>query len=198
VQYENATKFAARELGFRWFLSGNRAARPQYWTLCNYQSSNERSEINQARSMGVIESKAQFHGVDRDPQAIAHNRALHPEAAWFASEWLAALLAAKQRGTFAPSLVYLDTLAQVDLETAPALVAWTMRLCPIGTALLVNVLLTQPYVGNRVLDSSRFLELVAAQAGPESGQWDKSVERFYYRAGQTVMGTYCLRKRGGQ
>jgi hypothetical protein len=198
MRYENATKFAARELGFRWFLSGTRTARPQYWTLCNYQSASSRSEINQARSMGVIESKAQFHGVDKDAEAIAHNRALHPEAAWFASEWLAALLAAKQRGTFAPSLVYLDTLSQVDLAAAPGLVAWTMRLCPAGTALLVNVLLTQPYVGNRALDGSRFLELVAAQAGPESLQWYKAVERFDYRAGQTVMGTYCFRKGGGR
>jgi hypothetical protein len=190
--YENPVKIAAREHGFRWFLSTGRTV-GQYWTLCNYQSDSEQSEINQAVSFGAIPSKTQFNGVDRSASAIAYNAELHPEAAWHTGEWLHTVHSAYRRGIFAPALVYLDTCSLVDCEATATLVAWTMRLCPPGACIIANVMLVNPHSHHK-LDAGQFLQRVVNEAGPEANAW-QSAARWDYKASATTMGTYCFAKR---
>ena len=105
-----------------------------YWTLCNFQSDNDGSEISQLVNSGFI-TKEQFYGVDRDSEIINHNRDIHPEANWFCGDWTEII---QNCDNFNPALIYLDTTSFADHSIAGNMVIKTMMLCPKDTLLMAT------------------------------------------------------------
>lgn len=81
----------------------------EYWTLCSTQTRNNDAEIMQMCHEGFLVPQ-QFHGVDHNPTAIDLNRINHPDAHWYAVQWEQMLY----RPEFKPTLVYLDSVWQLD------------------------------------------------------------------------------------
>jgi len=101
-----------------------------YWTLCNRQT----DDIQELVKMGVI-IESQYYGVNQDERIIEKNRNSHPEANWFAGEFLDVI--GEHYDQFRPSLVFFSTTSP-RAKTAMYL-ARLMECCPSGTALITNV-----------------------------------------------------------
>jgi len=176
-------------------LTGNRRIPDdrEYWTLASVQPLHEGSEISQMERLGLL-TKNQFHGVDWNKNIIAQNELWHPEAHWYAGEWVDVIGA----NEFNPALCYLDTTAFADRHVAARLVSETMLLCPAQTVLFANLMLNDPYA-KRKIDPNAVLQAISEGVPPsELRRWDLSVENFEYSmTGKTSMLTYVFYKPGG-
>lgn len=187
-------KFKAREENIAIYrrLTGNTSipSGRGYWTLCNLQPPTDKSEIVQLVKAGMI-SKRQFFGVDMDTSIIAKNRQWHPDANWLAGEWLEVLWKEEE---FNPGMVYLDTTSFVDSTISIRLASQTMDMCPQGTVLLVNAMLTDPR-SRRRFDPDKFLAGVARSV-PQLGKWDSQIAVYEYSTtGRTRMVTLVFYRR---
>jgi hypothetical protein len=163
-----------------------------YWTLCNWQPTGRESEISQLIRSGLI-TKNQFFGVDRDAAIIAQNRAWHPEAHWYAGEWLTSI---ECEDAFEPGMVYLDSTNFADHHAAIELVVGTMLRCPSGTVLLVNVMMNDPRSSRKFNSDKLIGSIVCRIPASELTKWDSQVINYdYSMTGLTKMGTFAFHKR---
>jgi hypothetical protein len=163
-------KVLARAEGIRLFraMTGRRSipSGQTYWTLCNRQGVEPDSEINQLVSEGVC-TKSQFVGVDYDAALIEQNRIDHPEAKFICGEWTEAIMT-----DFNPALVYLDSTGTADCPHTADLCTRTMQRCPVGTVLLCNVMLTNPYTGDVCSRETLLSNIAERCTEAELDAWD--------------------------
>lgn len=141
-RYESEGKVLARREVMKAYQrhTGHTSLQGEYWTLCSVQTRNDDSEIMQLCHDGFLVPR-QFHGVDQNPEAIEVNKVNHPGAHWHAAQWEQILY----RPEFNPSLVYLDSIWQLDGGTKgslknPKLVqlaAMTLQACRLPKAVVV-------------------------------------------------------------
>jgi hypothetical protein len=147
-------------------------------------------------SLGLL-TKNQFHGVESwYKEANVLNRANHPEAHWYDEAWEDVLL---NHENFNPGLIYFDSEFTVESKEAARMTAATMRRCPYGTVLIVNVMLTNPYKGVVLQDTQVLLDNIAQHfTDTELEAWDWFGEGFdsytYSGSGRTVMLSLTLFK----
>jgi hypothetical protein len=166
-----------------------------YWTLCNQQPPEDGSEIEQLTKEGLIQ-KAQFYGVDWDKGIIDQNRIWHPEAKWFNGDWLDVI---EDQENFNPGLIYLDTTAFADHHHSTQMTVRTMLRCPVGTVLLVNVMMNDPRSPKKKKFKADILMKEIAKKVPISDlkKWDKEIKNYVYQTTRyTQMGTFIFYKRG--
>ncbi len=168
-------------------------ATKQYWTLCNRQSGPE-SEIEQCVSSGLL-VKSQFHGVDNNEYLIVANQVDHPDAHWYAGKWTDVI--SDFNPAFNPALVYLDMVYTANNTLTADTIVATMRQCPVGAVILVNVAMVNPNSGESsdlaVLDAhiqDRCTDTELAAWG-----WDEGFEGFEYSSGRTIMYTFVIRRK---
>ena len=160
-----------------------------YWTLCNLQPDEEGAEIIQMVKAGLI-TKRQFVGIDLDQEIIFNNRKWHPEATWYAGEWIHVISSSKK---FNPGMIYLDSTSFACNKEASRLTVETMMRCPKGTVLLVNVMLNDPR-SSKKLDPDVLIEEIKRSV-PCLEQWREEVRNYSYSAtGHTEMGTFAFYK----
>lgn len=163
-----------------------------YWTLCNRQPDDPRSEIMQIVNSGLAK-KFQFHGVDRNELLIAENRVAHPEAYWYAEEWLDVI----RRPEFNPALIYLDMTSFAGHRVSTSLVAETMLRCPPETVIFANVMLNDPRSSRR-FDPFKLIANLSGRISPlelEQWNWGDGIDNYEYATThQTDMMTYVLHK----
>lgn len=192
--YENEVKTKARQANIAAYQSLTGLFKlptdRQYWTLCNRQSTHD-SEINQLASSGFL-SKAQFHGVDNNPELIESNRLDHPTANWYVGDWPSII---EGMGNFNPGLIYLDTNWDILGTSTVKKLVDTMFFCGQDTVICANFLLVNPY--NRRKADADYLVSALEQHMPaeELEQWN-GIQSYQYRARKTDMITYILFKRG--
>lgn len=187
VRVTNASIY--REVTHLWSIPETR----QYWTLCCRQSASPNSEINQNVRIG-LHGHRQYHGVDRDRILIELNRRDHPDAHFYADEWLRAIETCE---SFRPGLVYLDTTSMLNHRGALRLVANTMPLCPPGTVLLANLMINNPHSSERSCDLGSIVTLVSkALPASEVDMWAPDVRSYSYDHGHTEMATFVFLKKG--
>lgn len=163
----------------------------QYWTLCNRQSPDATSEINQLVALGLLEKK-QFWGVDRDDEGenlIAQNQLDHPEAHFFKGEWDEVIL----NEDFNPGMVYLDT-ENMSGRIALDLAAITMKACTGDVVLFVNVAQELGY--KDAITTDEFIRELSERV-PDFDAWlldSKKIHSYDYVSNRTLMRTYifCL------
>ena len=189
-----AQKTAARSAGIALFRQRTGLCSiplgSEYWCLCARQGTEAGSEINQLIASGVLEAH-QFVGVDLDEDLIIANRIDHPTATFICGEWTDII----ETVPFSPAFVYLDTTGTATCETTADLTTRTMQRCGINCVLLVNVMLTNPYNGERY-DPQVFLSNIAdrcTQAELDAWGWDE-LDSFEYSSGKTTMFTLALRR----
>jgi hypothetical protein len=161
-----------------------------YWTLCNKQPNEPGVEIVQLQEAGLIQ-KNQFFGVDNDIKnegIIESNRVAHPDANWFKGDWLEVI--ADNFETFNPALVHLDYTKTVLKESCHVYVATTMNLCPEGTVVAVNLMLSDGH-SSKLFDPKILIEGVRKHIrNPET--WVASTQYFQYKSSRTEMGTFIF------
>jgi hypothetical protein len=192
-------KLLARQRNVRYYRAlTKRHALPrskQYWTLCNRQSLDATSEINQLVALGVLE-KNQFWGVDRDDEGenlILLNQQDHPEAHFFKGEWDEVIL----NEDFNPGMIYLDT-ENMSGRIALDLAAITMKTCTDDVVLFVNVAQELGY--KDAITTEKFIRELSERV-PDFEMWlpkSGKVHSYDYVSNRTLMRTYIffLPKRG--
>lgn len=193
--YANSEKIQARQENVAIYkrLSGRQdiPADKTYWTLCNTQSTEPTSEINQL--LGLL-TKSQFVGVDNDPSLIEQNRVNHPEATFYAGEWTDVIAVPDFSSA---ALVYLDLMSVADSPASADIVYRTMKACPTGTVLIVNVSLNNAYNAHRATIDSLLENVTDKMSEGEIAGWNfDDFEQFEYNgSGSTAMCTVGLVKR---
>lgn len=191
--YESPQKLLAREENVRLFreLTGLQTIPPdrQYWTLAAEQRDTETSEINQMLALGLITSKAQFFGTDTFKSSIEKNKLVHPEATWIHGQWEDVIAAYEP---FNPGLLYLDTenlAGRITLNMA----ASTMKLCPVGSVLLLNVMQSSRW--RTPLGTAEFIDELSDRV-PNLDAWvpASGVQMFDYASCNTLMRTYAFHR----
>jgi len=154
-----------------------------YWTLCNHQTDDKDSEIEQMQASGLI-SKSQFFGVDRDAEIISSNKLYHPDANWISAEWLDAI----EMDCFNPAFIYLDTTSFADHSRATDLTIQTLFRCDVNTLLIVNVMLNDPRSSRRFDEKALIKNLNNHVPARELRTWKSEILNYIYSAtGKTDM-----------
>lgn len=168
----------------------------QYWCLCGNQSKTNRSEIKQLIKSQLIEIE-QFHGVDISEEKIKRNSASYPKAQWYPGEWTEILEEQLIKGSFNPALINLDTMNIASKNPATKITAATMELCPPGTVLAVNVMLSNPHNGTEFYLDEFIKSLRENLNSYQILLWNSFKQKVmtYSSTGQTLMGTYFFRKK---
>jgi hypothetical protein len=152
---ENEEKIRARQalIFFYTDLTGKKTVEGQYWSLCSYQSKLPGSEIEQLTRAGLIK-KNQFYGVDISKEKIEKNKVWHPEAHWFAGDWVRVLMANQK--LYNPSVVYLDSTSVVKGHSIINMVCATLEYTKRGI-IFVNMMINNPHNG-KDYDPRDFME----------------------------------------
>jgi len=176
----------------------------QYWTLCNKQSKEDGSEINQLVRLGLI-TPNQYYGIDLSKKNIMLSQKNHPEANFFCGEWTRVIQ--KNRAIFNPEIVYLDTTHVGNSKSAADITRFTMTCCPPGTFLFVNVMLNNPHNGKGILAEDFTLNLRNTLNPSIANLWEdfgssisqgKCLFYKYNATGLTKMGTYIFRRKNNE
>jgi hypothetical protein len=132
-------------------------------------------------------TKDQFHGVDFNSELIEANRIDHPEAHWHCGEWIDVI----SEEDFQPALIYLDTMNESG-RLSLNLCASTMKLCPAGAVLLLNVAQSSAY--RNPMTTDEFLQELSARV-PDFNLWvpDGGVQMYEYCSNATRMRTMAFR-----
>ena len=198
TDYENSEKVQARRENVAIYrrLSGLQSIPTDktYWTLANIQTTEATSEINQLVELGLL-TKNQFIGVDNNPSLIEQDRVNHPEATFYAGEWTDVI----SNNEFNPALVYLDLMSVADSPASADIVYRTMKACPSGAVLIVNVSLNNAYNGHKTTIDSLLENVTDKMSEAEIACWNfDDFEVFEYNgSGSTVMCSIGL-KGGGK
>lgn len=174
----------------------------QYWTLCHEQDNSEGSEIVQLQKMGFL-TKSQFYGIDDNFKLIENNRIFHPEANFFHGDWLEEIYKQHESGNFNPGLIYFDYTRTLVSKLAPIYVGRTLNICPVGTIVAANLMVTNGH-NKDVYDSETFSrklwENVWAKDYQDSDYWvveefaGKRALAYQYKGSKTVMRTYFFKR----
>lgn len=161
-----------------------------YWTFCNKQPDTDGAEIVQLVKAGLIQ-KRQFYGIDYDLKnegIIEFNQKQHPEANWFKGDWLEVIQENYER--FNPAIVYFDyTRTVVTLECHLCL-SKTMDMCPVGTMIAANLMLSDGHSRRRFNPNLLIENLGEHLTHPN--EWNV-LDKFYsYKASQTEMATFIF------
>lgn len=161
-----------------------------YWTLCNKQRNVDGAEIVQLVKCGLIEKK-QFFGIDYDIKnegIIEFNQKEHPEANWFKGEWLEVI--EENYEIFNPALVYFDYTRTVVTAGCHMYLARTLNLCPAGTIVAANLMLSDGH-SNRRFDPNMLVDNLGMHLR-SSIDW-KMLDRYYsYKSSRTEMATFIF------
>lgn len=193
--YESEQKLRAREENVKLFreLTGlySIPSDRQYWTLSALQRTTPTSDINQMLSLGLLQSKAQFFGTDRVEWVIERNRVNHPEATWIVGEWEECIT---EFEPFVPAVVYLDTESLAG-RVALNMAATTMKLCPQGTVLLLNVMQSSRY--RSPMETPEFITALSKRV-PNLTEWvpEGGVKVYDYCSNSTLMRCFAFYLRG--
>lgn len=165
----------------------------QYWTLCNKQSKEPGSEINQLVDSGLI-TPNQYYGIDLNEKNIKISKENHPTAHFYQGEWTDVIT--RKMHLFNPAIVYLDTTYVGTSKNAYRITQHTMRLCPPGALLFINVMLNNPHSGKDISVEDFPKNLGKSLSPAIAGLWDAGNGIYYeYTAtGLTTMGTYIFRR----
>lgn len=159
----------------------------EYWTLCNRQSLEETSEINQNIRLG-LHTAEQFRGVDRDDNKVMEmNRQDHPNAVFYTGEWDEIIMTEE----FNPGMIYLDT-ENMSGRIALDLAAITMKACTEDVVLLVNVAQELGY--KSTISTSEFINELSERV-PDFLMWlpkSRKVHSYDYVSNRTLMRTYIF------
>jgi hypothetical protein len=194
-QSESKSRARAENIRLYRRLTGLRAipADRGYWTLCNSQPKTKGSEIVQMVRSGLI-TEQQFFGVDWDKAIIDQNREWHPEAKWFAGDWLDVIESQKK---FLPGLIYLDSTAFADHHHSTQMTVHTMMRCPVGTVLIVNVMMNDPRSSRPGFTGNVLMTEISRQVPlSELKRWDQEIPVYEYGTTRyTKMGSFVFFKR---
>jgi hypothetical protein len=129
----------------------------------------------------------QFHGVDFDPDLILANQIDHPTAHWHCGSWLDII----SEEDFQPGLISLDTMHESG-RLSLNLCASTMKLCPSGVVLLLNVCQSSPH--RNPMTTDEFLQELSVRV-PDFSFWipDGGVQMYEYCSNATRMRTMAFR-----
>lgn len=161
-----------------------------YWTLCSWQPNSRGAEIIQLVSCGLLD-KSQFCGVDydlKDEGIIKFNKENHPEANWFRGDWLEVI--DEHYEHFRPALIYLDYTRTVKSAQAHRCVARTMNMCPSGTVLAANLMLSDGHSRRRFTPDLLIKNLNSYLVYPQD--WQCFSVYYAYKMSRTEMGTYIF------
>jgi hypothetical protein len=163
-----------------------------YWTLCNRQPNSDGAEIVQLVKIGLLQ-KNQFFGIDYDLNnegIIEYNKQQHPEAHWFKGEWLDVIEDNYEQ--FNPALVYFDYTRTVITASCHLYLARTMNMCPSGTVVAANLMLSDGHSSRR-FDPDLLVESLGRHLR-EPNNW-KILDKYYsYKSSRTEMATYIFVK----
>lgn len=163
-----------------------------YWTFCNKQPNVEGAEIVQLVRCGLIQ-KSQFYGVDYDIKnegIIEFNRTEHPEANWFKGEWLDVI--ENNYEIFNPALIYFDYTRTVVTIGCHLYLARTMNMCPAGTVVAVNLMLSDGHSSRR-FDPNLLVENLDVHLRSPN-DWNVFDTYRPYKSSRTEMATYIFWK----
>ncbi len=192
--YSNASKSRARKQVVAAYrgITG-RTSIPEnrnYWTLCNRQPNTDGAEIVQLVKCGLLQKK-QFHGIDYDLKGegiIPFNKQQHPEAYWFEGEWLDVI--EQNYEIFKPALVYFDSTRTVVSVGGCVRLARTMNMCPAGTVIAANIMLSDGHSSRR-FDPNLLIENLGPHLRSPKA-WTVTDRYYAYKASQTEMATYIF------
>lgn len=195
VYYTKIPKIEARKqvVGVYRKITGNQSIPDDrnYWTLCNWQPDVEGAEIVQLKKMGLLVDE-QFFGIDNDIKEegiIEHNKKCHPRANWFKGDWLEVIDEHYEK--FKPSLVFFDYTRSVVVVSSHIIVARTMNMCPPGTMVAANLMLSDGH-SKRKFDPNTLIENLGSHL--RYSDW-QVLDRYYsYRSSQTDMATFIFYK----
>jgi hypothetical protein len=161
-----------------------------YWTFCRDQPNEDWAEIVQLVKCGLID-KSQFFGVDYDIKNegfIEKNKENHPEANWFKGEWLQVIRDNYDR--FNPALVFFDYTKTIATTACHIYLAKTMNMCPAGTVVAANLMLSDGHSSKR-FDPNFLIENLGQHLLSDS-DWQLKEKYYAYKGSQTEMGTYIF------
>lgn len=161
-----------------------------FWSLCNKQPDTHGSEINQLTESGLIQ-KEQYFGVDNDVKdegIIEFNQSQHPESNWFKGDWLDVI--EENYELFNPAFVYFDYTKTVVRPSCHVYLARTMNMCPPGTVLAANLMLSDGHSSKRFRTEILVKSIRKHLMDPQD--WLVTNQYFSYKASRTEMGTYIF------
>lgn len=166
----------------------------QYVTLCNLQSANEFSEINQLVRTGLIK-KSQFIGIDNNKELINENKKLHPEATWIFGDYLEVIENLYLQNKFNPAYIYLDSTSLAEHSVIVNMIASTMFWSPQNTILFANMMCNNPRGKQKYCPKKTWDDICKNVPPGILHKWSPIIPNYEYSTtNKTKMATLILHK----